>query len=207
MCSRGLPSAPSRWNETPGAANLQTRNSTAIFQRAHDVEAQRLSGNLKGDALRKAGEGLSDFLAEGIEQGLIKHDAAIALRAQALGLAATNGVKKGAKVHSPSRATMWTGTQIGTGLAIGMRQTHGDIDRASSALGARAVASRNFSRVASAARGEAGGSSGRGGGGKILTIGRVENHINAPSGVTDATAITAHALSITLERFQLMDGG
>lgn len=195
---------------SPAAVNLRDQQKTALIAQADQINAGRISGGLKGEALSEAGFKLSDALADGIQSGIISHADAVALRAQVLGQAAVDGVKRGAQVHSPSRATMWVGAQIGTGLAVGMRRSHREIETAGDHLGTAAAfsigRSRQFSRVGSSAR-ESRSETARGGqarGG--VHVGRAEVHIAAPQGVTDATQMTAHGLAIVLERFQLMSG-
>jgi hypothetical protein len=112
-----------------------------------------------------------------------------------LGKETIAGIKEGTETHSPSKAAIRIGMSLGEGMGMGMTSSP-EPQRA-----ARTVSSRALGGLASGA-GAAGGIFGGGG----IRIDHLELHITAPSGVTDATAVTAMSLAVALERYQLASG-
>ena len=165
------------------------------------------------EQLIAAGQKLTDFIIEGVNQSFITHEEGVAARAAALGRLIPKSMADGAEVKSPSRATMRIGAHVARGAVLGMQSGYHDVSRAAFDIGERISdiptwPSRDFSHLGASVRERRGdpGSRAGGGGGKSIQIGSIVAHFTAPQGVTDATAITAHGLAITLERFALMDG-
>ena len=187
--------------KTPAQASA----AQTLYTAAGAVARARVVGGLKGDELQKAADGLGASIAAGVDQGIISHAEGVRLTGIALGKAAIGGVKHGAQVHSPSRATYGYGVHIGGGLALGMRASAGGVGRAGRYLGEHATRASLYMRPARDVRGEAfsRGSSGGAGG---THIDHVEVSVTAPSGVTSAEQITAWGLAVALEQEQLMGG-
>jgi hypothetical protein len=174
-----------------------------LYTAAGAVARARVLGALKGEDLAKAGDALSESLASGIKQGLITHEEGVKLQGIALGKAAVEGAKKGAETHSPSRATILVGAQLGAGLAIGMRGSAPVVARAAAFLGTEATRASLYLNPVRDRRGEPGTRSAAGNRTEV----HAQVNITAPEGVTNATELSAWGLAVALEREQLMGGG
>lgn len=192
---------------------------------SHGVEAPKLSGAI--DTLDTALK-LSTFVSPmvgsayalgkaivgGIEVGIRNDIDRIKAAGIDAGQAAIDGAKESTDTHSPSRVGFAIGRQVPIGLAMGMRSEERAPMRAGMGIGLSATegigigyeprrveAPRLAGFSAESFRGMREESSGSGA--KIETL---NIHINAPHGVTDATAITVTGLTVALERMQLASG-
>ena len=191
--------------EPPSAPGAPQKGKQALYTAAGAVARARALGAYTPAELQEAGDKLSDSLAAGIKQGLITKEEGVYLQGIALGKAAVAGAKAGAQVHSPSRATFWVGSQVGIGMGLGMRASVGHVTRAAAYVGESATRAGVYLRAFERDRRGEPFSRVMGGGGGVR-VDRAEVNITAPSGVTDATDLSAYGLSIALERQQLMGG-
>ncbi len=114
----------------------------------------------------------------------------------AMSNAAIDGAREAAQAHSPSRLTMQLGMHMSQGLAQGMDRSADIPERAGRRI--------TGSAIGGMARGAMGG--GQSSGGRGTQIDKFEVNVTAPNGVTDAHQISATALAVALERYQLASG-
>lgn len=88
---------------------------------------------------RGAGYGIGSSFGYGMQQGISDTIGGVREYARQMGAAAVKGAQEGAVVHSPSRATIKIGHQIGEGLVAGMRDSEAAVSTAAKSLLHRAV--------------------------------------------------------------------
>ena len=134
-------------------------------------------------------------VGQGIVKGMVSMMGAVDAAGQDLGGAAVKGAKTGAGAHSPSVFAIEIGGNISEGLALGMVNSP-----------MPAAAGRQISGSALGGASKAIGGTPANGNGGGMNISGLTIHITAPQGVTDATALSASALVIAVERLQLASG-
>jgi hypothetical protein len=152
-----------------------------------------LDGGIE-DLFVKNGQNASKGLADGLRSGIPEvHKAG----AEA-GTAAVDGAKKALDAHSPSRVAMSLGFNVGTGLAIGVRDSADLPRREAAKVGAYTAQSIAIGSGQAASQAPQGGPSR-----SSITIGNIT--VTAPNGVTDAEKLSIIGLATAFERMQLME--
>ncbi len=125
------------------------------------------------DAAKETSVPVGKAVADGVMEGMAQGKAAVMAGGEDLGKAAVAGARKGADAHSPSRATMQLGRDMGEGQEIGLAQAK---------PGVQAAADRSLAPDLRGAARASGGASAAVGGGPIL----VQVHHHWPADVAKA---------------------
>jgi hypothetical protein len=187
----GGPAKPELTNEAPSALENQ-HGTLAVAGDVGAAASNTLQGNFLGAAkdIALAGYDIIRGLSDDKSRDLARQSGVT------LGQEVITGIREGTETHSPSRAAMRIGLSLGAGLGEGME---------ASPAPARAARTVSGNALAGLARGGANDNAATGGAGGVH-IDHLVVHIDAPQGVTDATALSVMGLSVAFERMGLAVG-